>query len=169
MKGKRYFDGSLTVEASFIIPMVLFVYVFVIYSTFYMHDRIQAQNYAVLMAEHLMKGCLKNIALDEKKVDYKKEWEKMFSEQWNECLDTQKNYVIAHGKSDVQNRMIVSRISDVKIDCDFGTLTQEMRCTVTICGSMPFSLEIFGIGRAAFEVSTTRRMTDAVKYLWQYR
>lgn len=56
MKKRMHAVGSLTVEASFIIPIVLFAYAFVIYSAFYMHDCIQAQNYTVLMANHLMKG-----------------------------------------------------------------------------------------------------------------
>lgn len=169
MKRRLYFRGSLTVEASFIIPVILFAYVFVIYSAFYVHDRIQAQNYTVLMAEHLMKGCLKNIALDEKKVDYEKEWARPLTESWNDNLDIQKNYVAVYGKKDIQSRMLMSHITDVRIDCDFHKLTQEMRCTVTVCGRMSYPLNVFGIRGADFEVNTERYMTDAVKYLWQYR
>lgn len=167
MKKRVYADGSLTIEASFIIPIVLFAYVFVLYSAFYMHDCIQAQNYTVLMANHLMKGCLKNINLETKLVDYEKEAANPLTEQWDDYLEAQKSYISTRGRRELEDKMLMSHVQDIDIVCRFQTLAGQMQCKVTIHGSMPFSLKIFGIHEASFEVSAKEAMTDAVKYLWQ--
>ena len=167
MKKRMHAVGSLTVEASFIIPIVLFAYAFVIYSAFYMHDCIQAQNYTVLMANYLMKGCLKNINLETKLVDYEKETANPLTEQWDDYLEVQKNYISTRGCRELDDKMLMSRVQDIDIVCRFQALAGQMQCKVTIHGSMPFSLQIFGFHEASFEVSANESMPDAIKYLWQ--
>lgn len=169
MKKKMYTAGSMTVEAAFIIPIVLFAYVFVIYGAFYMHDRIQAQNYTVLMANHLMKGCLKNIDLERKCVNYEKESVNPLTEKWDDDLEVQKRYISTRGRQELDDKMLMSRIDDINIACSFKTLTKQMKCKVSIRGSMTFPLRIFGLHEAVFEVDTEEAIIDAVKYLWQKR
>ena len=94
MKERFYIAGSLTVEAAFVVPAVIFVYIFVIYSAFYMHDCIQAEGYAEMIADHLIQSCLKNIEPDKKTVDYESEWQSILTDRWDRNLDLKKNRII---------------------------------------------------------------------------
>lgn len=169
MRKNNYYMGSLTVEASFIVPAVLFVYVFVIYSTFYMHDRGLAENYAGLMANHLIKACFKNIEMDKKTVNYQKEWEHLLDDGWNIDLDNKQKDIIRYQKSEMQQKLLASRIGEIDVDCSFQMLLQQMQCKVVIRGHMSFPITLFGIDGADFEVSRTGKMMDSSKYLWHYR
>lgn len=169
MKERFYIAGSLTVEAAFVVPAVIFVYIFVIYSAFYMHDCIQAEGYAEMIADHLIQSCLKNIEPDKKTVDYESEWQSILTDRWDRNLDLKKNRIIRTGQAELQNRMLASKVESIEIESGFNGFIHEMQCTVRIKGQMSFPIELLGLGDINFEAKKTGRLIDAVKYLWKYR
>lgn len=82
-------------------------------------------------------------------------------------IGVQKNYISTRGCRELDDKMLMSRVQDIDIVCRFQALAGQMQCKVTIHGSMPFSLQIFGFHEASFEVSANESMPDAIKYLWQ--
>lgn len=169
MKERFYIAGSLTVEAAFVVPAVIFVYIFVIYSAFYMHDCIQAEGYAEMIADHLIQSCLKNIEPDKKTVDYESEWQSILTDRWDRNLDLKKNRIVRNGQTELQNRMLASRVEHIEIESGFNGFIHEMQCTVKINGQMSFPIKLFGLGIINFEAEKTGKLIDAVKYLWKYR
>lgn len=69
---KRRVEASVTVEAAFVVPIVLFVIVALIYLTFYLHDRVRLEE---VVESALRQGNLlvvQRSLLDGKSVDYSK-------------------------------------------------------------------------------------------------
>lgn len=168
MKKRTYcFWASMTVEAAFVIPSVLFCYIFIMYMGFYLHDSIVAENTAFILSEHLIKGCFKNIVLEKKQVDYGREWESMLTEQWDEHLAQQKDIIMSEGRKSIQDKMLMSNIENINIECNYNPLSKTVCCATEIIGNMHLPMKIFNIETAVFHSRNSITMTDAVKYLWQ--
>lgn len=167
VKNKFYFYAGMTVEAAFVVPAVLFCWIFVIYMGFYIHDSITAENTAFMLSGHLAKSCLKNIILEKKQVDYGQEWESMLTEQWNDHLAEQEAVIMSEGKALIQEKMLMSHIADIHIKCSYNLFGKSISCSVEVDGNMRLPIKIFGIETADFLSKGSTEITDAIKYLWR--
>lgn len=164
MREKMRLNGSLTVEAAFVVPTVIFTYVFVIYMCFFLHDRAVIQNCLNTLSGYMMKGCLKNIDFKTDTVLYEKEWDNILLESWDDDFDVYQNHIKQSGKNWIEDKLFICSIGNLDISCSYQWLTHTLQCAVKTTGAIYFPIRIFNLSEIQFDVNVQTEITDAVKF-----
>ena len=118
----RKVDASFTVEATFILPMVLFTMVFIIYLSFYLHDYCRIQNIVDGVAHKVAMNIKHEADIDSGRVNYDELNKGLLSQVFEEPDAREadiKNYI---GRL-LSKGLIITRITDIHVTKDILNLT----------------------------------------------
>ena len=165
MREKMRLNGGLTVEAAFVIPIVVVIYVFAIYLCIFLHDRTMIQNNLTVLSENMIKSCFKNIDFDTRAILYEKEWDNILLEAWDDDLEMYQSNIKKSGKRIIEDRLLACSIGDIEVECTYQWLTHTLQSTFKVVGTMNFPIRVFNLSGIRFEVAAQSEITDAVNFL----
>jgi len=162
----RCLKGSVTVEASYITVLTVFVIVFMIYTGFYLHDYSVIQSETGYIAEMMTANSFKWLDVDLKKVDRQAEFIHIFDDEWSQAYGQVRPYICEKGRKMIQEKLLICKIDQMDIQCSKISLLHKLKCHVTVTGHMDFPLMLFGIKRMDLISRETIGMTDAIRAIW---
>lgn len=113
----RKVKASFTVEAAFILPMVLFTIVFIVYLSFYLHDYCKIQSIVDGVIHKAAMNIKHEMDIDSGRVNYD-ELNKGLLSQVFEKLDVKENEIQIYTGRLLSKGLIITKITDIHVSKD---------------------------------------------------
>ena len=165
--GKRFTNGSFTIEAAFIGPLMMFLIVLVMYIGFYLHNQAVTENYCTYVAQMLSQSAFKYMNLPEKTIDTEKEFEVTWHDNWESELQMHIEKITNDAKKDLNRALIAGEIENFEISYQYHMLKEEVVCEVLAKGTTMFPFNLFGKNQLKYDVKSQGRAYDEIKLLWK--
>ncbi len=165
--GKRFTNGSFTIEAAFIGPLMMFLIVLVMYIGFYLHNQAVTENYCTYVAQMLSQSAFKYMNLPEKTIDTEKEFEVTWHDNWESELQMHIEKLTNDAKKDLNRALIAGEIENFEISYQYHMLKEEVVCEVLAKGTTMFPFNLFGKNQLKYDVKSQGRAYDEIKLLWK--
>ena len=165
--GKRFTNGSFTIEAAFIGPLMMFLIVLVMYIGFYLHNQAVTENYCTYVAQMLSQSAFKYMNLPEKTIDTEKEFEVTWHDNWERELQMHIEKLTNDAKKDLNRALIAGEIENFEISYQYHMLKEEVVCEVLAKGTTMFPFNLFGKNQLKYDVKSQGRAYDEIKLLWK--
>ncbi|HHT97766.1 MAG TPA: pilus assembly protein [Clostridiales bacterium] len=136
-------DGSYTVEISFIMPLVIFLFVLFIYMTFYLYDCIYIQNTAYEVINHSISK-IKYPMLEDIEGYRKINYEKLNSNLWMNLIIKDYShdikYIEKQISENISGRLLLSKPDEIKVKIDSNFI--EAKITTNSYINIPLLTQI---------------------------
>ena len=165
--GKRFTNGSFTIEAAFIGPLMMFLIVLVMYIGFYLHNQAVTENYCTYVAQMLSQSAFKYMNLPEKTIDTEIEFEVTWHDNWESELQMHIEKLTNDAKKDLNRALIAGEIENFEISYQYHMLKEEVVCEVLAKGTTMFPFNLFGKNQLKYDVKSQGRAYDEIKLLWK--
>lgn len=165
--GKRFTNGSFTIEAAFIGTLMMFLIVLVMYIGFYLHNQAVTENYCTYVAQMLSQSAFKYMNLPEKTIDTEKEFEVTWHDNWESELQMHIEKLTNDAKKDLNRALIAGEIENFEISYQYHMLKEEVVCEVLAKGTTMFPFNLFGKNQLKYDVKSQGRAYDEIKLLWK--
>ena len=168
---KVNFDGSFTVEASLIMPLIIFIIITLIYFAFYLHDQACLQAIANQVAEKGTESLLYNeVDIDEGSIVYNSINERAIYWRFTDNCNSKTNNIISYGESESKDRFFNVRSKDVVMD--LAVNSNLLNKCVQVNMQAPFKTplkfvnELLNNGKSLnIKVSSKANMNDSVEFI----
>lgn len=160
-------SGSFTVEASIIIPLIIFLMITVMYIGFHFHNQAVMKNYCRYVTEMASAGAFAWISAENKELDTGKEYADGLSDNWKEHFEEEMETIRENIVSDFDQLLLMGAIENYDLNYRYHPLTGCLTCEMTVTGKTVFPVRMFDRRGLDFTVESKSVSYDHIKVLWK--
>lgn len=160
-------NGSFTVEAAMIAPLMIFLIVTVIYIAFNLHNQSVTKNYCTYVAQMISQSAFKYMQLPQKSLDGEKEFKVTWSDQWEDEFKINVSNIQNQVQLDLEQSLLAAKIKNIEITYQYHNLTEQVICEVRAEGTTLFPFKLFGKQQLGFAVRCEGKSYDESKIIWK--
>lgn len=163
---KKKCIGAITVEASYISVIIIYVLILLIYIGFYCYDQAVVNADITYLAQLAAGSSVNWLDLQNKLVLRELEFEHILDDSPQEAYENQAAYIEEKGRNMIQDHMLLSKLDNLYIEAEYFPVKHQVQCTVTAKGHLNFPIYLFGREKMIFTQYCTMVQTDTIKNIW---
>lgn len=165
MEHKKVLSGSVTVEASLIGTMIVWLIFSAIYLGICMHNQAVTQCYCTYLGNLAAGTAYKNISMIRKTIE-PEAFDGQMIESWKSNYEKELQDLKKKAMVDLKQKVYMGNIKEIHINNEFDSLSRRMKCSVSICGMTVFPLRMFGVGEMTFCGRQEVVVFDKIEAIW---
>lgn len=158
--------GSMTVEAAYVGTLIIFMIITILYISIYMYDRVSAANCSAYLGNLVTQSAFKWIDTANKEFDKNEEYSHTIDDSYSDAINSKITKIETRGEHYINENLLIARVEMLDIDYSYNMVFHKLSCTVTVQGSLPLPISLFGYKSLNFKEHSTTTKIDTIKALW---